>query len=42
MTIRYGSIGQGARVVLIDDVLATGGTALSGLQLVEASGATIL
>lgn len=29
-------------MVLIDDVLATGGTALSGLQLVEASGATIL
>ncbi|KAI5685409.1 Phosphoribosyl transferase domain containing protein [Leishmania braziliensis] len=39
MTIRYDSIGKGSRVVLIDDVLATGGTALSGLQLVEASGA---
>lgn len=42
MTIRYGSIGRGSRVVLIDDVLATGGTALSGLQLVEASGATVV
>lgn len=39
MTVRYGSLTPGARVVLIDDVLATGGTALSGLQLVEASGA---
>lgn len=39
MTVRYGSLPPGARVVLIDDVLATGGTALSGLQLVEASGA---
>uniref|UniRef100_A0A0A9XPN1 adenine phosphoribosyltransferase n=1 Tax=Lygus hesperus TaxID=30085 RepID=A0A0A9XPN1_LYGHE len=37
MTVRYGSIGKGARVVLVDDVLATGGTALSGLQLVDAS-----
>lgn len=42
MTIRFGSIDRGSRVVLIDDVLATGGTALSGLQLVEASGATIV
>ncbi|KAK7201143.1 adenine phosphoribosyltransferase [Novymonas esmeraldas] len=42
MTIRYGSIGKGSRVVLIDDVLATGGTALSGLQLVEASGASVV
>ncbi|KAG5502065.1 hypothetical protein GH5_05009 [Leishmania sp. Ghana 2012 LV757] len=42
MTIRYGSIGEGSRVVLIDDVLATGGTALSGLQLVVASGAEVI
>ncbi|CAC9495714.1 adenine phosphoribosyltransferase / APRT [Leishmania donovani] len=42
MTIRYGSIGKGSRVVLIDDVLATGGTALSGLQLVEASDAVVV
>ncbi|EAN94251.1 putative Adenine phosphoribosyltransferase [Trypanosoma cruzi] len=42
MTIRCGSIGKGSRVVLVDDVLATGGTALSGLQLVEASGATTI
>ncbi|RNF19773.1 putative Adenine phosphoribosyltransferase [Trypanosoma conorhini] len=42
MTVRLGSIGKGSRVVLVDDVLATGGTALSGLQLAEASGATVL
>ncbi|KPI84225.1 adenine phosphoribosyltransferase [Leptomonas seymouri] len=42
MTIRLGSISKGSRVVLIDDVLATGGTALSGLQLVEASGADVV
>lgn len=42
MTIRKGSIPRGSRVVLIDDVLATGGTALSGLQLVEASGADVI
>ncbi|KAG5501772.1 hypothetical protein JKF63_04041 [Porcisia hertigi] len=42
MTIRYGSISNGSRVVLIDDVLATGGTALSGLQLVEASAAEVV
>ncbi|GET89368.1 adenine phosphoribosyltransferase [Leishmania tarentolae] len=42
MTIRHGSIGKNSRVVLIDDVLATGGTALSGLQLVEASGAEVV
>ncbi|KAH9598601.1 Phosphoribosyltransferase domain [Trypanosoma melophagium] len=42
MTIRLGSIDKNSRVVLVDDVLATGGTALSGLQLAEASGATVL
>lgn len=41
MTVRQGSIPKGGRVLLIDDVLATGGTALSGMQLVEASGATV-
>ncbi|RNF09432.1 putative Adenine phosphoribosyltransferase [Trypanosoma rangeli] len=42
MSIRQDSIGKGSRVVLVDDVLASGGTALSGLQLVEACGATAL
>ncbi|KPA86710.1 adenine phosphoribosyltransferase [Leptomonas pyrrhocoris] len=42
LTIRCGSIRKGSRVVLIDDVLATGGTALSGLQLVDASGAEVV
>lgn len=42
MAIRKGSIGKGSRVVLIDDLIATGGTAISGFQLVEASGATVV
>lgn len=42
MTIRDGSINRNSRVLLVDDVLATGGTVLSGLQLVEASGAIAL
>lgn len=40
--IRLGSIPAGARVVLIDDLIATGGTAISGFQLVEALGATVV
>lgn len=42
MTIRADSIPKGSRVVLFDDVLATGGTALSGIQLVEAIGAEVV
>lgn len=42
MAIRQGSIGPGSRVVLVDDLIATGGTAISGFQLVEASGATVV
>ncbi|CCW64083.1 unnamed protein product [Phytomonas sp. EM1] len=42
MTIRVGSVAKGSRVVLIDDVLATGGTLVSGLQLVHACGARAL
>ncbi|CUE85912.1 Adenine phosphoribosyltransferase, putative [Bodo saltans] len=42
MAIRKGSIGPGSRVVLVDDLIATGGTAISGFQLVEASGATVV
>lgn len=42
MTIRRGSVRPGSRVVLIDDVLATGGTVLSGLQLVDACNATVV
>lgn len=42
MTIRRGSVRPGSRVVLIDDVLATGGTVLSGLQLMDACNATVV
>lgn len=42
MAIRAGSIGKQSRVLLIDDLIATGGTAISGFQLVEASGATVV
>ncbi len=42
MAIRQGSIGAGSRVVLVDDLIATGGTAISGFQLVEASGAVVV
>ncbi len=33
---------RGARVLLIDDVLATGGTMLAGAQLVEQAGGTVV
>jgi len=42
MVIRVGSIGKGSRVVLVDDLIATGGTALSGFELVHAVGATVV
>lgn len=42
LAIRQSSIPPCSRVVLIDDVLATGGTALSGLQLVEACNSVVL
>lgn len=42
MVIRLGSVNPGARVVLIDDLIATGGTAISGFQLVEGLGATVV
>jgi adenine phosphoribosyltransferase len=36
------AIGQGERVLVVDDVLATGGTALATRNLVERSGATVV
>ena len=42
MVIRKGSINRGDRVVLVDDLIATGGTALSGFELVHAVGATVV
>lgn len=42
MVIRLGSITKGSRVVLVDDLIATGGTALSGFELVHAVGASVV
>lgn len=42
MAIRMDSINQGSRVVLVDDLIATGGTAVSGFELVEACGANVV
>ena len=39
---RLGSVKQGDRVVLIDDLLATGGTAIAGFDLVSSLGAEVL
>mmetsp|Transcript_60918 Transcript_60918/g.143424 ORF Transcript_60918/g.143424 Transcript_60918/m.143424 type:complete len:283 (+) Transcript_60918:46-894(+) len=41
MCLRLGSLTPNDRVVIIDDLLATGGTAIAGMQLVKALGATI-
>mmetsp|Transcript_28909 Transcript_28909/g.62432 ORF Transcript_28909/g.62432 Transcript_28909/m.62432 type:complete len:249 (-) Transcript_28909:25-771(-) len=41
MCIRVGSVKPGDRVVLIDDLIATGGTAISGFELIAGIGATV-
>mmetsp|Transcript_23086 Transcript_23086/g.46748 ORF Transcript_23086/g.46748 Transcript_23086/m.46748 type:complete len:282 (-) Transcript_23086:1187-2032(-) len=41
MCLRLGSVKPGDRAVIIDDLLATGGTAIAGMQLVQAMGATV-
>eukprot|EP01064_Diplonema_japonicum_P037455 TRINITY_DN875_c8_g1_i1.p1 TRINITY_DN875_c8_g1~~TRINITY_DN875_c8_g1_i1.p1 ORF type:complete len:269 (+),score=92.65 TRINITY_DN875_c8_g1_i1:71-808(+) len=41
LCIRLGSIDENSRVVLIDDLIATGGTAIAGFELVEAIGASV-
>ena len=41
MEIRPDSVPEGARVLILDDVLATGGTALAATQLIEQSGGTV-
>merc|ERR1719493_499797 len=41
MCVRLGSIKPGDRVVLFDDLIATGGTALSGFELINGLGADV-
>ena len=41
IVMRLGSVQAGDRVVLVDDLIATGGTALAGFDLVAALGATV-
>jgi adenine phosphoribosyltransferase len=42
LEIHRGVIGKGDRVVIADDLLATGGTALAVAEMVEETGATLL
>ncbi len=35
------AVAPGARVVLVDDLIATGGTAMAGVELLEAAGARV-
>jgi adenine phosphoribosyltransferase len=42
LEIHADACGEGARVVIVDDVLATGGTAYATCKLVEALGATVV
>ena len=42
IAIQEGAIGKGARVLLVDDLLATGGTAKAALDLLEQVGADVV
>ena len=41
MELRPETVTKGARVLVIDDVLATGGTASASISLIEQAGATV-
>lgn len=41
MCVRLGAVKKGDRVLLVDDLIATGGTALSGFELCDALGAEV-
>lgn len=42
LEVHRDALGAGARALIIDDVLATGGTAAAAIRLVERCGATVL
>lgn len=42
LELHEGQVPQGARVILIDDLIATGGTALAAAQLLREQGASVL
>ena len=42
MEVHDDAIGTGARVLLVDDLLATGGTAVAGIRLLERLGAEVV
>jgi adenine phosphoribosyltransferase len=41
MEIHVDAVPAGARVLLVDDLIATGGTALAGVRLIERAGGTV-
>ena len=42
LELQSGRLGQGDRVLILDDLLATGGTALAAAELVEEAGASVV
>jgi adenine phosphoribosyltransferase len=42
LTVQHGKINEGDRVLVIDDLVATGGTLSSAIQLVQLTGGTVV